>query len=98
MEVHEGHVLKNYLLREQVYGDDLVISYLAEQLTDNQEVLIRVVSPQVANEPYFIRDFEKEVQILARLEHPHIVPLSDYWRDPTGAYLVTPVTSRSRLK
>jgi WD40 repeat protein len=98
MEVHEGQVLKSYVLREQVYGDDLVISYLAERLTDNQEVLIRVVSPQVANEPYFIRDFEKEVQVLARLEHPHIVPLSDYWRDPTGAYLVTPVTSPSRLK
>ena len=23
------------------------------------------------------------------LEHPHIVPLYDYWRDPDGAYLVT---------
>ena len=23
----------------------------------------------------------------ARLEHPHLVPLHDYWRDPEGAYL-----------
>src|SRR5258708_5129838 len=22
------------------------------------------------------------------LEHPHIVPLIDFWRDPSGAYLV----------
>ena len=25
---------------------------------------------------------------MARLEHPHIVPLYDYWRDPDGAFLV----------
>ncbi len=25
---------------------------------------------------------------MARLEHPHIVPLYDYWREPGGAYLV----------
>ncbi|MFV2001085.1 MAG: protein kinase, partial [Acidimicrobiia bacterium] len=27
-------------------------------------------------------------QLVARLEHPHIVPLHDYWRNPDGAYLV----------
>ena len=25
---------------------------------------------------------------MARLEHPHIVPLYDFWREPGGAYLV----------
>jgi predicted ATPase len=29
-----------------------------------------------------------EAQLIARLEHPHIVPLYDYWREPDGAYLV----------
>ncbi len=26
--------------------------------------------------------------MVARLEHPHIVPLYDFWREPGGAYLV----------
>src|SRR5205823_906999 len=29
-----------------------------------------------------------EAQLVARLEHLHIVPLYDYWREPGGAYLV----------
>ena len=44
--------------------------------------------PHLANDPEFIRRFEAEAQLVARLEHPHIVPLYDYWREPGGAYLV----------
>nr|MDJ0962527.1 protein kinase [Acidimicrobiia bacterium] len=48
----------------------------------------KVIKPEYANHPEFIRRFEAEAQLVARLEHPHIVPLYDYWREPGGAYLV----------
>ncbi|MCU0514506.1 MAG: protein kinase, partial [Anaerolineae bacterium] len=35
-----------------------------------------------------MRQFNLEAQIVARLEHPHIVPLYDYWREPNNAFLV----------
>lgn len=44
--------------------------------------------PILADQPEFIRQFEAEAHLVARLEHPHIVPLYDYWREPGGAYLV----------
>ena len=44
--------------------------------------------PEFANDTTFIRRFEVEAQLVARLEHPHIVPLHDYWRTPDGAFLV----------
>ena len=53
-----------------------------------REVAIKVIRPELANEPAFIRRFEAEAQLVAQLEHPHIVPLYDYWREPDGAYLV----------
>jgi len=53
-----------------------------------RDVAIKIVLPEYANHSEFIRCFEAEAQVIARLEHPHIVPLYDYWREPNGAYLV----------
>ena len=44
--------------------------------------------PRAVNSAEFIQRFEAEAQLVARLEHPHIVPLYDYWREPGAAYLV----------
>jgi DNA-binding NarL/FixJ family response regulator len=65
-----------------------LICPLANQAIIDREVAIKVILPQYANQPDFVRRFETEAQLIARLEHIHIVPLYDYWRDPTGAYLV----------
>ena len=42
----------------------------------------QVILPAYANDPEFIRRFESEANLVARLEHPHIAPLYDFWRDP----------------
>ena len=46
---------------------------------------IKVIRAELANRPEFIRRFEVEAHLVARLEHPHIVPLYDYWREPGSA-------------
>ena len=51
-------------------------------------VAIKAIRPDLADSSEFIGRFEREAQLVARLEHPHIVPLYDYWREPGGAYLV----------
>ena len=62
--------------------------YRAIQPQVGREVAIKAIHPELANHPDFVRRFEREAQIVARLEHPHIVPLYDYWREPDAAYLV----------
>lgn len=51
-------------------------------------VAIKAIRSDLANLPDFIRAFEAEASVVARLEHPHIVPLYDYWREPDRAFLV----------
>jgi WD40 repeat protein len=83
-----GTVIKSYSLRGKVAEGGFGTVYRAEQLSVGRDVAIKVIRREYTNLPEFIRRFEAEAQIVARLEHPHIVPLYDYWRDPTGAYLV----------
>jgi DNA-binding SARP family transcriptional activator/WD40 repeat protein/tRNA A-37 threonylcarbamoyl transferase component Bud32 len=80
--------LPGYELREQVGAGAFGVVHRAYQPSVGREVAIKIIRPEYANDPQFIRRFEVEAQLVARLEHPHIVPLHDYWRNPDGAYLV----------
>ena len=69
-------------LGEGAYG----AVYRAYQPQVQREVAIKIIQPRYASQPDFIRRFEVEAHLVAQLEHLHIVPLYDYWRDPEGAY------------
>lgn len=88
METASTYHLKGYELRERIGAGGFGAVYKAYQTTVGREVAIKIILPGLANQPDFIRRFESEAQLVARLEHPHITPLYDYWRDPEGAYLV----------
>lgn len=88
MQNLSGTVIKGYELQERIGAGGFGAVYKAHQSTVGREVAMKIILPHFANHPDFIRRFETEAQLVARLEHLHIVPLYDYWRDPDGAYLV----------
>ncbi|NWF69827.1 MAG: protein kinase [Chloroflexi bacterium] len=88
MDTFVNRELKGYEIREQIGVGGFGVVYRALQSAVGREVAIKIILPQFANQAEFVRRFEVEAQVIARLEHPHIVPLYDYWRDPQGAYLV----------
>jgi WD40 repeat protein/DNA-binding SARP family transcriptional activator/energy-coupling factor transporter ATP-binding protein EcfA2 len=83
-----GEPLRGYRLLEQVGQGAFGTVYRALQSQVGREVAVKSIRPVLANHPEFIRRFEAEAQLVARLEHPHIVPVYDYWRGPDGAHLV----------
>jgi serine/threonine protein kinase len=83
-----GRTIKGYEFRSKLGAGGFGAVYSAYQAIVEREVAIKVILPAYANQPDFIRRFENEAQLIARLEHLHIVPLHDYWREPDGAYLV----------
>jgi WD40 repeat protein/serine/threonine protein kinase/energy-coupling factor transporter ATP-binding protein EcfA2 len=83
-----GQTLKSYQVHEMIGAGGFGAVYRASQAILGREVAIKVILPEYANRSEFIRRFETEAQLVARLEHPHIVPLYDYWREPDCAYLV----------
>ncbi|MEO0565074.1 MAG: serine/threonine-protein kinase, partial [Chloroflexota bacterium] len=88
MDTLAGQVIKGYELREEIGAGGFGAVYRAYQPAVEREVAIKIILPEYANNAEFIRRFESEAQMVAKLEHLHIVPLYDYWREPDGAYLV----------
>jgi WD40 repeat protein/DNA-binding SARP family transcriptional activator len=93
-----GQALRGYRLLEQIGEGSFGVVYRAIQPQVDRDVAVKVVRARLANDPDFIRRFESEAQIVARLEHPHIVPLYDYWREPDAAYLVMRLLRGGSLK
>jgi serine/threonine protein kinase len=75
-------------LGERIGTGGFGVVYRAVQPGVDRDVAIKIILPEYANHPNFIRRFEVEAQTVAQLEHPHIVPLYDYWREPNAAYLI----------
>ncbi len=89
VEPASGRTVRGYELRERIGEGSLGVVYRAYQPAMGREVALEVTRPDLAARTEFARRFEADAALVARLEHPHIVPLYDYWREPDGAFLVS---------
>ncbi len=83
-----GKTIRGYKIEQLIGKGGWGAVYLAYQQTVNRSVAMKMILPEYANQPDFAKRFEIEAQLVAQLQHPHILPLFDYWRDDEGAYFV----------
>ncbi|MEN8113316.1 MAG: BTAD domain-containing putative transcriptional regulator, partial [Actinomycetota bacterium] len=89
--------LRGYELHGRIGDGAHGVVYRASQSGVGREVAIKTIRSELANDAGFVHRFEAEAKLVASLEHPHIVSLFDFWRDPEGAYLVMPYLQGGNL-
>lgn len=62
--------------------------YQAYQANLKRSVAVKILPPALANEADYARRFNREAEIVAQLEHPHIVPIYDYGVQQGVSYIV----------
>ncbi len=85
-----GRTVRGFELRELIGEGDFGVVYRAYQASVGREVAIKVIRPEFANRPVFVRRFEAEARLVAQLEHPtHRLPFRllarPGWRLPGDA-------------
>ena len=55
----------------------------------DQSMVISVLDDPRVDEPWFVQSFEANAQRIASLNHPAVVGIHDYWRQPGTAFVVT---------
>jgi serine/threonine protein kinase len=77
----------NYRLQRQLGQGGMGTVFLAEQQNLNRLVAIKVLNAQLSDENALVR-FNREAEVSASLEHPHIVPVYDYGAEQGRYYVV----------
>jgi serine/threonine protein kinase len=78
-----------YELRALIGTGELGEVHRAYQPAVGREVAVRIFGPWMVGHPQFVRRFESGSQRIARVDHPHVLPLLDYWREPSRAVMVS---------
>ncbi len=85
-----GKKLKNgdYEIRELIGKGGMATVYLGYQQKVDRLVAIKILSSPTGTDIEFKERFELEAKTIARLQHPHILPLYDYGTEDDLVYLV----------
>jgi|GEM_PF-1008216 len=73
-----GKSLGQYEIIEQIGSGGMATVYRATQKSMNRDVAIKVMSQDLSNNEEFIGRFEREADLFAQLQHPHILPVIDF--------------------
>lgn len=79
MSLEIGEVLGGrYQIEEMFRKGSVSELWSAQDTILKRRVAIRIVKPETMSNQHFLKRFEQESQIVASLEHPHVIPIYDY--------------------
>src|SRR5688572_15309751 len=83
-----GRILGLYKLEAPLGKGGMAMVFRAFQTSVKRYVAIKVMAPEIASEPGFVERFGREAEVIAQLEHPHILPVIDYGEADGLHYIV----------
>ena len=86
-----------YRINAEIGSGGMATVYLADDVKHRRRVAIKVLKPEIAAAIGRER-FLREIEIVARLNHPHIVPLFDSGAAGELLYFVMPYVAGESLR
>lgn len=80
--------LGNYILLEKLGQGGMGLVYKARHEVMNRVVALKTLAPEITQRPDLVARFRREVQVSAKLEHPHVVSALDAAQSGRTHYLV----------
>jgi len=93
-----GENVGPYRLIEKLGKGGMATVFKAYHPSLDRYVAIKALHPAFMEHPGFIDRFEREAKVVARLDHPHIVPIYDFSENEDRPYLVLKYIRGETLK
>ncbi len=88
MAIRPGQQLGQYVVEKKIGQGGMGAVYLAEQPAIHRRVVLKVLSTGLSGDQEMLQRFKREVDIIAQLEHPHILPVYDFGVVEGDPYIV----------
>ena len=82
-----GRTIGQYKLLERIGLGGMAAVYRAQQINIDRQVAVKIMRADLTDTPDFVLRFKREADAIARLEHPHVLPIYDYGEDNAFAVL-----------
>ena len=97
MEDLTGKQFGAYKIVDTLGQGGMATVYKAYQPGVDRYVAIKVMAQNFATDQNFVMRFEQEAKVVAKLQHPHILPLYDYGEAHGLTYIVMPMMTGGDL-
>ena len=98
MSFNVGENVGPYRIIEQLGQGGMATVYKAYHASLDRYVAIKALHPAFSEDPSFEARFQREARVVAKLEHPNIVPIYDYAEHEKRPYLVMKFIEGNTLK
>ncbi|MEA3339529.1 MAG: serine/threonine-protein kinase [Chloroflexota bacterium] len=98
MPFTNGENVGAYRVVEKLGQGGMATVFKAYHPALDRYVAIKVMHPAFAGDPNFLARFQREARIVAKLDHPHVVPIYDYSSHRGHPYLVMRFVKGETLK
>jgi serine/threonine protein kinase len=98
MSFNVGENVGPYRIIEQLGQGGMATVFKAYHAALDRYVAIKALHPAFGEDPNFEARFQREARLVAKLEHPHIVPVYDYAEHENRPYLVMKFIEGDTLK
>ncbi len=98
MTLNTGDDFAGYKIVERIGSGGMATVYQAYHERLDRQVAVKILHESFVRDDSFLERFEREARIIARLEHPHIVPIYDYAEFDGQPYIVMKFIEGGTLK
>jgi len=70
-----GAVIGDYRLEERIGRGGMGVVFRATQLSLGRSVAVKLITPELADDPAYRERFKREARLAARIAHPNVVPV-----------------------
>ena len=83
-----GTKIAQFVLKERLGQGGMGVVYRAEDLALSRTVAVKLLAPELLDDPTARARFQREISSAVAIEHPHVVPIYDAGYDEGFFYLV----------